>query len=224
MQALRWLCGWRMTQATQSATWTCLRTTSRATRKALWPCMWTSCPASTYTHSKQKASDFCLGSKSPLRCLQMLCTLFSWKPFCWKNMYDDSCHFRPNRLLILHGFLDENVHFFHTNFLVSQIIRAGKPYQLQVSVSIMAHTSRYPFYVVWFWPEYVCTLFSQVYPNERHSIRCPESGEHYEIMLLHFLQQYLWNFTTWEKWNPIFPLSFFFFHPFSSHQPSTPRE
>uniref|UniRef100_A0A7N6B1K7 dipeptidyl-peptidase IV n=1 Tax=Anabas testudineus TaxID=64144 RepID=A0A7N6B1K7_ANATE len=67
----------------------------------------------------------------------------------------------PNRLLILHGFLDENVHFFHTNFLVSQIIRAGKPYNLQV------------------------------YPNERHSIRCPESGEHYEIMLLHFLQQNL---------------------------------
>ncbi|XP_075579687.1 dipeptidyl peptidase 9 isoform X8 [Pelecanus crispus] len=67
----------------------------------------------------------------------------------------------PNRLLILHGFLDENVHFFHTNFLVSQLIRAGKPYQLQI------------------------------YPNERHSIRCPESGEHYEITLLHFLQEYL---------------------------------
>uniref|UniRef100_UPI003AAE309B dipeptidyl peptidase 9-like isoform X8 n=1 Tax=Centroberyx gerrardi TaxID=166262 RepID=UPI003AAE309B len=67
----------------------------------------------------------------------------------------------PNRLLILHGFLDENVHFFHTNFLVSQLIRAGKPYQLQI------------------------------YPNERHSIRCPESGEHYEITLLHFLQQNL---------------------------------
>ncbi|MGH0188011.1 UNVERIFIED_CONTAM: hypothetical protein FKN15_027716 [Acipenser sinensis] len=31
----------------------------------------------------------------------------------------------------------------------------------------------------------------KIYPNERHSIRCPESGEHYEIMLLHFLQQYL---------------------------------
>ena len=46
------------------------------------------------------------------------------------------CHSRPNRLLILHGFLDENVHFFHTNFLVSQIIRAGKPYQLQVSIAI----------------------------------------------------------------------------------------
>lgn len=52
-------------------------------------------------------------------------------------MYDDSCRFRPNRLLILHGFLDENVHFFHTNFLVSQIIRAGKPYQLQVSVTFI---------------------------------------------------------------------------------------
>ncbi|XP_077391405.1 dipeptidyl peptidase 9-like [Festucalex cinctus] len=67
----------------------------------------------------------------------------------------------PNRLLILHGFLDENVHFFHTNFLVSQLIRAGKPYSLQV------------------------------YPNERHSIKCPESGEHYEITLLHFLQENL---------------------------------
>ncbi|XP_028618229.1 dipeptidyl peptidase 9 isoform X1 [Grammomys surdaster] len=67
----------------------------------------------------------------------------------------------PNRLLILHGFLDENVHFFHTNFLVSQLIRAGKPYQLQI------------------------------YPNERHSIRCRESGEHYEVTLLHFLQEHL---------------------------------
>uniref|UniRef100_G3PSD5 dipeptidyl-peptidase IV n=1 Tax=Gasterosteus aculeatus aculeatus TaxID=481459 RepID=G3PSD5_GASAC len=76
-------------------------------------------------------------------------------------LHVDKLPSEPNRLLILHGFLDENVHFFHTNYLVSQIIRAGKPYQLQV------------------------------YPNERHSIRCPESGEHYEIMLLHFLQQYL---------------------------------
>ncbi|XP_026581628.1 dipeptidyl peptidase 9-like [Pseudonaja textilis] len=41
----------------------------------------------------------------------------------------------PNRLLILHGFLDENVHFFHTSFLISQLIRAGKPYQLQVGES-----------------------------------------------------------------------------------------
>lgn len=53
------------------------------------------------------------------------------------------CDFRPNRLLILHGFLDENVHFFHTNFLVSQIIRAGKPYQLQVGVAtFITHSQR----------------------------------------------------------------------------------
>ncbi|KAM9795723.1 dipeptidyl peptidase 9-like isoform 1-T1 [Syngnathus typhle] len=67
----------------------------------------------------------------------------------------------PNRLLILHGFLDENVHFFHTNFLVSQLVREGKPYSLQV------------------------------YPNERHSIKCPESSEYYEITLMHFLQENL---------------------------------
>jgi len=55
---------------------------------------------------------------------------------------------------------------------------------------------------VWFGcPVYIF----QVYPNERHSIRCPESGEHYEIMLLHFLQQYLWNETTAEKWSLVSP-------------------
>uniref|UniRef100_A0A8D3D6P8 dipeptidyl-peptidase IV n=1 Tax=Scophthalmus maximus TaxID=52904 RepID=A0A8D3D6P8_SCOMX len=80
---------------------------------------------------------------------------------CSVALHVDKLPNEPNRLLILHGFLDENVHFFHTNFLVSQMIRAGKPYNLQV------------------------------YPNERHSIRCPESGEHYEITLLHFLQQNL---------------------------------
>uniref|UniRef100_A0A8C2X651 dipeptidyl-peptidase IV n=1 Tax=Cyclopterus lumpus TaxID=8103 RepID=A0A8C2X651_CYCLU len=80
---------------------------------------------------------------------------------CSVALHVDKLPNEPNRLLILHGFLDENVHFFHTNFLVSQLIRAGKPYNLQI------------------------------YPNERHSIRCPESGEHYEITLLHFLQQNL---------------------------------
>lgn len=35
------------------------------------------------------------------------------------------------------------------------------------------------------------SALAQIYPNERHSIRCPESGEHYEITLLHFLQEYL---------------------------------
>lgn len=35
------------------------------------------------------------------------------------------------------------------------------------------------------------SLSTQIYPNERHSIRCPESGEHYEVTLLHFLQEHL---------------------------------
>lgn len=39
---------------------------------------------------------------------------------------------RPNRLLLLHGFLDENVHFAHTSILLSFLVRAGKPYDLQV--------------------------------------------------------------------------------------------
>lgn len=51
---------------------------------------------------------------------------------CVYKLNKASARYRPNRLLILHGFLDENVHFFHTNFLISQLIQAGKPYSLQV--------------------------------------------------------------------------------------------
>eukprot|EP00043_Microstomoeca_roanoka_P017463 m.182234 g.182234 ORF g.182234 m.182234 type:complete len:359 (+) comp16639_c6_seq9:1753-2829(+) len=40
----------------------------------------------------------------------------------------------PNRLLILHGLNDENVHFQHTATLIQHLIEAGKPYNLQVSV------------------------------------------------------------------------------------------
>ena len=39
---------------------------------------------------------------------------------------------RDNRLLIVHGLIDENVHFHHTSLLIDRLIRAGKPYQLQV--------------------------------------------------------------------------------------------
>eukprot|EP00061_Rhincodon_typus_P019042 g48480.t1 len=67
----------------------------------------------------------------------------------------------PNRLLLLHGFLDENVHFSHTTVLLSFLVRSGRPYDLQV------------------------------YPQERHSIRVPESGEHYELYLLYYLQENL---------------------------------
>jgi len=36
--------------------------------------------------------------------------------------------------LIIHGLIDENVHFFHTSQLIAAMIKAGKPYQLQVSL------------------------------------------------------------------------------------------
>lgn len=66
-----------------------------------------------------------------------------------------------NRLLIVHGLLDENVHFIHTSSLISQLVRRGKPYQLQV------------------------------YPTERHSLRSLDASKHYETMLLSFLQKNL---------------------------------
>ncbi|KAL4660669.1 dipeptidyl peptidase 8 isoform X1 [Arapaima gigas] len=72
---------------------------------------------------------------------------------------------QPGRLLLLHGILDENVHFTHTNMLLSLLVRAGKPYHLQL------------------------------YPQERHSIRLPESGEHYELHLLYYLQENLGSHT-----------------------------
>lgn len=72
----------------------------------------------------------------------LLCLRFTSVDCSSQNMPFDLLSFtrRPNRLLILHGFLDENVHFFHTNFLVSQLIRAGKPYNLQVGG--VTHTCR----------------------------------------------------------------------------------
>ncbi|XP_005990176.1 dipeptidyl peptidase 8 [Latimeria chalumnae] len=76
-------------------------------------------------------------------------------------MQADKFPTEPNRLLLLHGFLDENVHFAHTSVLLSFLVRTGKPYDLQV------------------------------YPQERHSIRVPESGEHYELHLLYYLQENL---------------------------------
>ena len=44
--------------------------------------------------------------------------------------------FRYNRLLIIHGLMDENVHFCHTAQLIQGLVMAGKPYQLSVSVPI----------------------------------------------------------------------------------------
>lgn len=36
------------------------------------------------------------------------------------------------RLLIVHGLLDENVHFTHTTQFISALVKAGKPHTLQV--------------------------------------------------------------------------------------------
>lgn len=68
---------------------------------------------------------------------------------------------QENRLLIIHGMIDENVHFAHTSQLINALVRAGKPYQLQV------------------------------YPNERHSLRHLDASEHYETVLLTFLRNCL---------------------------------
>ncbi|XP_023019960.1 dipeptidyl peptidase 9 [Leptinotarsa decemlineata] len=66
-----------------------------------------------------------------------------------------------NRLLIIHGLIDENVHFYHTSQLINGMIKAGKPYQLQI------------------------------YPNERHSLRHLDASKHYETTMLSFLQNHL---------------------------------
>uniref|UniRef100_A0A1B6C6F4 Peptidase S9 prolyl oligopeptidase catalytic domain-containing protein n=1 Tax=Clastoptera arizonana TaxID=38151 RepID=A0A1B6C6F4_9HEMI len=66
-----------------------------------------------------------------------------------------------NRVLIIHGLIDENVHFYHSSQLINAMVRAGKPYQLQV------------------------------YPNERHSLRNLDASKHYETTLLSFLQNHL---------------------------------
>jgi len=66
-----------------------------------------------------------------------------------------------NRLLIIHGLIDENVHFLHTSQLINALVKAGKPYHLQI------------------------------YPRERHSLRHLDASEHYETNLISFLQQHL---------------------------------
>ena len=66
------------------------------------------------------------------------------------------------RLLIMHGTMDENVHFMqHSAQLINLLIKHGKPYQLQI------------------------------YPGERHSLRHPDSNEHYLTSLLSFLKKNL---------------------------------
>ncbi|KAL4216453.1 dipeptidylpeptidase [Mactra antiquata] len=75
--------------------------------------------------------------------------------------YMDSFPDEENRLLIVHGLIDENVHFLHSSILVNALIKACKPHQIQV------------------------------YPNERHGIRNHEASEHYKTLILNFLDKNL---------------------------------
>lgn len=63
----------------------------------------------------------------------------------------------PGRLLIVHGLSDENVHFSHTQALLSELTRIGKPYDLQV------------------------------YPGERHGLRGKEAYIHSELAFADFV-------------------------------------
>ena len=91
---------------------------------------------------------------------------------------------QENRLLIIHGLMDENVHFIHSAELINALVKAGKPYQLQVSLN--KHKNYVNFLLM-------TNFFLQVYPSERHSLRNSSCCEHYETYLLSYLQRHLLN-------------------------------
>jgi dipeptidyl aminopeptidase/acylaminoacyl peptidase len=64
---------------------------------------------------------------------------------------------RENRLIIVHGLIDENVHFTNSELLVAELVRLGKPYHLQV------------------------------YPTEKHGLRHSSVNEHFDILMFHCL-------------------------------------
>ncbi|KAJ3322764.1 dipeptidylpeptidase [Blyttiomyces sp. JEL0837] len=67
------------------------------------------------------------------------------------DRFPDDCE---KRVLIVHGSIDENVHFKNTEMLVAELIRAGKPHRVQV------------------------------YPGERHGLRAPNVVEHFETLMI----------------------------------------
>ncbi|VDN21904.1 unnamed protein product [Gongylonema pulchrum] len=66
-----------------------------------------------------------------------------------------------DRLLIVHGLIDDNVHFSHTGRLIEALIQAGKPHRLQI------------------------------FPSERHGIRSIEACEFHDACMLSFLSRAL---------------------------------
>jgi dipeptidyl-peptidase 9 len=75
--------------------------------------------------------------------------------------YADNFPDEENRLLIVHGLIDENVHFTHTAQLLNCLVERNKPYVLKV------------------------------FPKERHGIRNPTAASYFELFFLRFLKQHL---------------------------------
>ena len=66
-------------------------------------------------------------------------------------------YFRSDRLLIVHGLMDENVHFKHTEKLLEALIKAAKPHRLQV------------------------------FPKERHGVRSNDASDLLDATVLQFI-------------------------------------
>eukprot|EP00126_Sphaerothecum_destruens_P007456 Sdes_comp19860_c0_seq1m12114 len=77
------------------------------------------------------------------------------------SYYIDNIPDEENRLFIIHGLIDENVHFNNVTLFIDALIKNCKPYQLQI------------------------------YPSERHGIRKHLPSEHYETTILSILQNHL---------------------------------
>ncbi|CAG8493863.1 6886_t:CDS:2 [Ambispora leptoticha] len=75
----------------------------------------------------------------------------------WADKFPDS----ENRLLIVHGQIDENVHFKNSELLVSALVKNNKPHVLQP------------------------------YPTERHGLRHSNVAEHFETLMFFWLINYL---------------------------------
>lgn len=90
-------------------------------------------------------------------------------PATQSNAYTASSVFNrvaalPNeedRLLLVHGMLDENVHFRHTDALIEKMVAHGKPYLLKI------------------------------YPSERHGMRSIASQSDYQLAIIRFFQRAL---------------------------------
>ncbi|KAJ3152987.1 dipeptidylpeptidase [Geranomyces michiganensis] len=66
-----------------------------------------------------------------------------------------------NRLLLVHGLQDENVHFKNTQLLIAALVKNNIPHQ------------------------------TQLYPAERHGLRLPHVVEHFETLMFWWLGRYL---------------------------------